>query len=636
MNLNLNLLVNDTSASREDLQDVGGKQSRYFKNDDATVFIYFDVSDFVYFIGHHSNLTGIQRVQAQIISSLQDLDRVAYRFCSYSHQHRAFVGVDRNLLMSVISELSKRPEARRNLFDAALARIGMLTSTLDTVSPMRPSIRHKNVICLLGAAWVIEDYAFKINDFRRQCNARFVCLFHDLIPIFAKDTCDKGTAAVFERFLRQIVQYIDGVMFVSEHTKQDFQHYIDTSGIAFDKNMTVLKNGSFLDESNKVEFTVDDALKSDYILLVSTIEGRKNHILAFRALEKILKRRGECPRLVCVGRVGWRSEQFLEACYKSNFLGSRVTIRQDISDNELDRLYQGCRFSLYPSSYEGWGLPVGESLSKRRLVVASDASSIPEVGVDAAVYFKSGDLDDLADKIEENFFDDDIFLTNMENVFDYQPVSWLDIAGKVTSACVASLREQDPVPPTVTLGAEYAMKSRLFDGDSRNGDELTRYIRDYRKRNMTSGYYTDEELEHGLAFRSGDGWQSPEPDHVWISDRGGQLVFRVPDSQRKYVIYLNSFAVSLIGDIEVDVVVNDTPPLRRIVRTAGTIMGFDIETSSNGLVSISMTPLIDEESKQKVASADPRVPVLGIWSFMICEENNLLQRLSVIEKIVGI
>lgn len=631
--MNLNLPVNVTSTSQEYLQDIDGQSPGLLQNDGATVCIYFDVSDFIYFIGHHSNLTGIQRVQAQIISSLQALDKVTYNFCSYSHQHRAFVGVDRDLLMSVISELSKRQEARRNLFDASLARIGMLTNTVDSVLPMRPSTRDKNVICLLGAAWVIEDYAFKINDLRRLCNARFVCLFHDLIPIFAKDTCDKGTAVVFERFLRQIVPYIDGVMFVSEHTKRDFQYYIDTSGIAFNKTMTVLKNGSFLDESNKVEFTVDDALKSDYILLVSTIEGRKNHILAFRALEKILKRRGECPRLVCVGRVGWRSEQFLEACYKSNFLGSRVTIRQDISDDELDRLYQGCRFSLYPSTYEGWGLPVGESLSKRRLVIASDASSIPEVGVDAAVYFKSGDLDDLADKIEENFFDDDIFLANMKNVYDYQPVSWLDIAGKVTSACVASLGESDPAPPTVTLGAEYAMKSRLFDGDSRNGDELTRYIRDYRKRRMTSGYYTDEELEHGLGFRSGDGWQSPESDHIWISDRGGQLVFRVPDIQTKYVIYLNCFAVSLIGDILVDIVVNSTLPSRKIVRTAGTIMVFDIESLPNGLVNISLTPVVDDESKQKVLSVDSRVPVLGIWSFMVCGERDFAQRLSILERL---
>jgi hypothetical protein len=64
----------------------------------------------------------------------------------------------------------------------------------------------------------------------------------------------------------------------------------------------------------------------------------------------------------------------------SGYLGGRIRVLHDLTDAELATLYRGCLFTLFPSFVEGWGLPVGESLSYGKPCIASDASAIPEVG----------------------------------------------------------------------------------------------------------------------------------------------------------------------------------------------------------------------------------------------------------------
>jgi glycosyltransferase involved in cell wall biosynthesis len=126
-----------------------------------------------------------------------------------------------------------------------------------------------------------------------------------------------------------------------------------------------------------------------YALIVSTIEARKNHILLFRVWRRLLEEmpREQIPTLVFAGRVGWLVSDLMQQLRNADFLGGKIMLVEDPTDDELERLYTGCRFTLFPSLYEGWGLPVTESLSFGKPCIISHATSLPEAGGHLARYF---------------------------------------------------------------------------------------------------------------------------------------------------------------------------------------------------------------------------------------------------------
>ncbi len=197
--------------------------------------IFFDVSDLIYYLGHHPNLTGIQRVQSSIVLSLVAddlLTQTAGAFLSYDAKNRRWVVIPTGFLVSLLRDLFL-PEARRMVtFSANDARIGLLpgATAFDGAGVLDDGI--PSVICLLGAAWVQRDYFNRILFFKRKFGTKFVLLIHDLIPIYARETCDQGTARVFEEFMRRATRHVDHYLSVSEHTAKDLKRYIGLARVA--------------------------------------------------------------------------------------------------------------------------------------------------------------------------------------------------------------------------------------------------------------------------------------------------------------------------------------------------------------------------------------------------------------------
>jgi glycosyltransferase involved in cell wall biosynthesis len=124
------------------------------------------------------------------------------------------------------------------------------------------------------------------------------------------------------------------------------------------------------------------------VLFVSTIEVRKNHQLAFRIWSRLLRElpRERVPTLVFAGSVGWMVDDLLKAIDNTNALDGKLVLIHKADDATLRSLYEACRFTLFPSLYEGWGLPVSDSLAFGKVCVASNTTSIPEAGGDFCVY----------------------------------------------------------------------------------------------------------------------------------------------------------------------------------------------------------------------------------------------------------
>ena len=140
-------------------------------------------------------------------------------------------------------------------------------------------------------------------------------------------------------------------------------------------------------------------IRPPYMLFVGTLEPRKNLQRCLEALAKLQMENFESPRLVIAGGQGWRMEP-LDRSVTALGLEQQVEYVGSADDNELSALYAGCNFLLFPSLYEGFGLPIIEALSFGKPVITSNVSSMPEVAGEAALLVDPQSVDDIAEAIK--------------------------------------------------------------------------------------------------------------------------------------------------------------------------------------------------------------------------------------------
>lgn len=157
------------------------------------------------------------------------------------------------------------------------------------------------------------------------------------------------------------------------------------------ENIYVVYNGisdqfsdSELSEDEKKRVEEKYNLPENYVLSLSTLEPRKNLRLLLDAYASLFYD-GLTEEIVLAGRKGWRMEDFLKG-YSEEFL-QHVHFTGFVDDEDLPAIYKLAKIFVFPSLYEGFGIPPLEALACGTLVISSDAASMPEVLEDAAVYF---------------------------------------------------------------------------------------------------------------------------------------------------------------------------------------------------------------------------------------------------------
>ncbi len=374
----------------------------------AATHLLFDVSDLVYYIGHHANLTGIQRVQSSIVLSLINENLAPHSsisFLSFNARTRNWIAIPTGFLVSLLQDMFLPEKHRIVNFSTDEARYGVLPGAVEFDGIGILDDGSPSVLCLLGAAWVQQDYVHRVLMLKRRFGTRFAMTIHDLIPIYARETCDQDTVRVFEEFMRRALRHVDHILAVSENTARDVRRYLGELHLP-EPPITVTQNGSsfaeFLPLSRLSSRMTALDLPERFVLFVATIEGRKNHRLMFEIWRRMFEEGDDPPHLICVGRLGWRAAQFVSALVESNYLDGRVHLLRDISDSDLRMLYDRCLFTVCPTLYEGWGLPVGESLAMGKICVSSDRASVPEVAGDCGVYINIDSVEDSLRVVRES------------------------------------------------------------------------------------------------------------------------------------------------------------------------------------------------------------------------------------------
>jgi glycosyltransferase involved in cell wall biosynthesis len=160
------------------------------------------------------------------------------------------------------------------------------------------------------------------------------------------------------------------------------------------ENVVVTYPGIKMDiKASKSKFDID----GQYILFVGTLQPRKNIV---RLVEAFSRLNEKDLKLLIVGKKGWQYEEIINSP-KTYDVQDRVKFLDYVSDEELPALYKNALCFCLPSLYEGFGLPVLESMKYGCPVAISNTSSLPEVGGEAALYFDPENTDDITRALEE-------------------------------------------------------------------------------------------------------------------------------------------------------------------------------------------------------------------------------------------
>ena len=197
----------------------------------------------------------------------------------------------------------------------------------------------------------------------------------------------------------------DRIIAVSLQTKKDI---VELLSVPEDKIDVVYSaaDGQFHPMPAEEAKAVTDlyGLPDAYFLAVGTVEPRKNLITLLRAYKKLLDAGCREPRLVIVGPRGWKYNPIMEYI-KEQDLEDRVVFTGYVPDEHLPALYNRARALVYPSVYEGFGLPLVEAMSCGIPVIASNLTSIPEIVGDAGLLFPPTDAEQLAELMRDIWTD---------------------------------------------------------------------------------------------------------------------------------------------------------------------------------------------------------------------------------------
>ena len=631
--------------------------------------VLFDISDLVYYLGHHANLTGIQRVQSSIILAMIDGRVIAperLTFVSFNVRSWGWVSIPTGYFISLLRDLFL-PEQQRLIAAPSegerLARPSSAQLPQWSFLPFAEDARHgilpgaqpfdgagvlddgnPSVLCLLGAAWVQQDYFHRVLALKRRFGTRFVMTVHDLIPIYARETCDQETADRFEDFMRRALQHVDHVLAVSENTARDVRRYLATLKLP-EPAITVTRNGSsfaeFLDGAAPTATALRD-LPERFVLFVATIEGRKNHQLIYDIWQRMVADGDDPPHLICVGRMGWKATPFISALVESDYLDGRVHLLREISDTDLQALYDRCLFTVCPTLYEGWGLPVGESLAQGKICVCSDRASIPEVAGELGVYIDIDNFDQSL-RVIRDLIRDDATRRRLEARIrkEYAPITWASVAGRVAAACEAAVATEwrEPYPHVALPYATEVSFGKLEQHSTGTGEALLGRILDARRAQFTHDLLDQQGFLLGEAMRNAGSWSQPEPWGTWLCHGGGDVEFGLaPDTSQYYYVFLRLRICEPMQDAPVRLLVNGerlwTGKLSPQPRNLVLRVRKRTENARGWRMRVAVEVDVAVENIQRIAALDGRIPTIGFERLIVVPENDVRTRLDVLTKFV--
>ena len=365
--------------------------------------IYFiDISEFL----NSRITTGIQRVIREFLRRLID-DTMVFNviyFDTNENTYQCLSLVEINAFLSDIKNYNIQNQTTIDIFSNKDKK----KVFFDIDSIWNSTLKRKTLYPKL-----------KLNNFK-------ICNFiYDLIPVLFPKYFYEKTRENFQPYLDAVFEYSDLVFLDSKSAEQDFITLFEKSKFTREITTNVVYLGSdFLIDKTLQYEGFRHLLSKKYILFVGTVEPRKEHSLVLKAYEEIYKTNTNL-NLVFIGKVGWDVDEFIFNLREHPLKDKTIFHYENIDDNTLSYFYKHAFVVTYLSKYEGYGLPISESLEHSNITIASKNSSLVEVGQEFVDYVDDSLLENLINIIQMYISDTDSYRKKKAYIKkNYKRISW--------------------------------------------------------------------------------------------------------------------------------------------------------------------------------------------------------------------
>jgi glycosyltransferase involved in cell wall biosynthesis len=285
-----------------------------------------------------------------------------------------------------------------------------------------PDIEKGDILLALGEQWLYPQTIDLYQALQKEKSISLVTLINDIVPFFNPEYYEAGFAPQFVESVTRMVSLSSGIVTISNWTQKDVLQYLAEALRPGVKMATVICGA---DNNSVTPLDTAKAPTEPYVMVVSTIQPRKNHMLLYYVWSRLIQENKNVPKLLLVGSVGWHVSDFLHFVKSNPILEDRIEILENVEDEDLAALYKNCLFTIYPSFYEGWGIPISESLRFGKVCLASGSSAMPEAGQNFADYFSPYDSNELF-KLVQKYVDHPNLLKQRESEIakSYRSPTW--------------------------------------------------------------------------------------------------------------------------------------------------------------------------------------------------------------------
>lgn len=354
-------------------------------------------------------LTGIQRVVREVLVRLVKYENMEIILLRYSPLEEEFKKLDNKNFYKYFKENNGEKSEIETEETINIASMDSGSVFLEIDSIWNASYRCSEFLPLL------KDKGIKI-----------VAYIYDIIPVTHPQFFHTNTLYNFLDYFGANIQYADALIVSTQSVLDTIYRVTDKLGIQRVPGYVSWLGSDFQVRPSEavVSLAVAKFLekRKKYVLIVGTIEPRKNHKILLDAFDEKLFSKDVC--LVIVGKIGWNVDELEKRIRNHPQLDKRLFFFEGLNDASVSALYQDAFFVAFPTYDEGFGLPMIEAFERKVPVIASDCPVMREVGGKLAVYFETESADSFETVFEKYLDDQNEYNKLKKEIEKFVPFTW--------------------------------------------------------------------------------------------------------------------------------------------------------------------------------------------------------------------
>lgn len=409
--------------------------------------IYIDISNLM----RADFPTGIQRVVREVTLRMMQREDITLVLLVYSVQKNCYQVVNKD----------KFKEYHTQQIDTKDGMVSMHCLHFE-------DIPVGSIFFDLDNAWNTRLKRSYLYPILKQKGIKIVTQIYDIIPVTHPQYCHETTTLNFLAYIGANLRYADLLITSAQATSDALNSLCDKIGIDRVPTKVVPLGCDFLSGGNsESRETVDSQVKkivSDgrkYLLMVGTIEPRKNHSLVIDALESGLADKG--VSVIFAGKIGWNVEQLKDRMENHPLYGKQLFFFERPNDATINYLYKNAFAVAFPTFNEGFGLPIIEAFQLGTPVVASDIAVLHEVAGDFADYFNPNDKQDLVKCVSNLLDSPQDYSSKKEHLKEFNPLTWDQSANQMIQAVSLVNKDIKQVDPNLNVKQIVVLTARNED-----------------------------------------------------------------------------------------------------------------------------------------------------------------------------